>query len=132
MIGSRLYNGKSTHQEGICNTKSIYAQVLERVKNKTPRDHEKGDLFTLEEKVSQCLNKPASQSVMNAQMTITLDGKEIKHNKSSLCTDAISAQSATEPQISLSFTDLGDMELNVFACGEKTRDALDWSSIVHR
>lgn len=133
-LGPFEYNGKSTHQEGsICDTKSIYAKVLERVKNKTPSDPEKGDHFTLEEKeASHCLNKPASQSVMNAQMTITIDGKEIKYNKSSLYADTTSAQSATEPQISLSFADLGDMELNAFACGEKTRDALESSSIVDR
>jgi hypothetical protein len=124
-LGPFEYNGKSCHHDGnICDTKSIYAKVLERATNKLPSDPQNDHMLTPDEKEVKH-GYPLSQFLMTAQ---TYNDKEVNESNYPQCFDTTFANSTNDPPISLPSAYIGDMEFNDFACGEKTRDALELNS----
>jgi len=124
-LGPFEYNGKSCHHDGnICDTKSIYAKVLERATNKLPSDPQNDRMLTPDEKEVE-RGYPLSKSLMTAQI---YSDKEVNESNYPQCFDTTFANLTNDPPISLPSAYIGDIEFNDFACGEKTRDALELNS----
>jgi hypothetical protein len=124
-LGPFEYNGKSYHHDGnICDTNSIYAKVLERATNKLPSNTQNDRMLTPDEKEVE-RGYPLSKSLMTAQI---YSDKEVNESNYPQCFDTTFANLTNDPPISLPSAYIGDIEFNDFACGEKTRDALELNS----
>lgn len=138
--GLSLLSQSDTRKEGkaksdeanLCNTKSIYANVLERVKGKSGLSVcEKNGRFALEvSELGQFVNNLTDQSTTVPSMATgdlgTMGGKSSRYSND------LAARTEIDPQMSMTAIDIGDMEFSVLAFGERTREALETSCAADR
>lgn len=126
-------NGKAKSEEAsTCNTKSIYANVLERVKGKSSSSGcGKNGRFALEaNELGPFVNNLTDRSTIVPSIGAGDSGT--MGRKSNHYSNDLAAPVEIDPPMSMTAMDLGDMEFSVLAFGERTREALETSCAADR